>query len=150
MMSVWCPPALRQNSESAPSTPAPPTTASTPRAAAASPANATVAKPVAAAASPTSATTAKPVPANSPASGAPTDAVANERLEAARAKVAANQLDGALADLRQILADFPGTAAAIGVLAKEFVLIPLAMVALIDAWTIVTRSLASSWRSVPT
>jgi tetratricopeptide (TPR) repeat protein len=54
------------------------------------------------------------VPAKSPASSAPTDAVATERLEAARAKVAANQLDAALADLRQILADFPGTATAIG------------------------------------
>ncbi len=93
---------------------APPTTAATPGAAAASPANASAAKPVASAASPTNATTAKPVPAKSPASGAPTDAAANERLEAARAKVAANQPDGALADLRQILAEFPGTAAAIG------------------------------------
>ena len=55
-------------------------------------------------ASPTVAAKARPAAAN-PA--------ATERLEIARAKIASNLLEPALGDLRQILLDFPGTAAAI-------------------------------------
>ena len=40
--------------------------------------------------------------------------LATTRLEGARAKVADNDLEGALADLRQIMIDAPGSAAAIG------------------------------------
>jgi serine/threonine protein kinase/tetratricopeptide (TPR) repeat protein len=74
----------------------------------------TAVMPDAAAARATNATTAKPAPAKGPAPAASREAVANERLEAARAKIAANQLDGALTDLRQIPIDFPATPAAIG------------------------------------
>ena len=63
---------------------------------------------------PVNAPAAKPVPARGSAPVAPADSIATERLEAARAKVASNQLDAALADLRQVLIDFPGTSAAIG------------------------------------
>lgn len=53
----------------------------------------------------------------SPSTKAPvdnTDVMANERLDAARAKIAGNQLEPALADLRQIMIDFPGSSAAVG------------------------------------
>ncbi len=54
----------------------------------------------------------KPAPATAPA--ARTEAQALERLDAARAKVAGNQLEPALNDLRQIMIEFPGSAAAVG------------------------------------
>jgi TolA-binding protein len=95
--------------------PAPPLVAA-PSAAISAPPTSTVA--LEASARPVNATTTKPV--SGPATKAPapapaaTDTAAAERLEAARAKIASNQLEAALADLRQILVDFPGTPAAVG------------------------------------
>ena len=95
--------------------PAPPLVAA-PSAAISAPPMATAAP--AASAPSVNATTTKPVsglatkaPASAPSA---TDTAASERLEAARAKVASNQLEAALADLRQILVEFPGTPAAVG------------------------------------
>ncbi len=65
------------------------------------PAGAATARPAAK----TAAVTPAPAPAVSP------DAEANQRLEVARAKVANNLNDQALADLRQIITDYPGTRA---------------------------------------
>jgi tetratricopeptide (TPR) repeat protein len=52
------------------------------------------------------------VPAATAAANAEADA--RQRLDAARAKVATNQLEAALTDLRQIVSDFPSSPAAVG------------------------------------
>ncbi|MGH9174084.1 MAG: tetratricopeptide repeat protein [Vicinamibacterales bacterium] len=79
--------------------------------------------PETAAASATAATRARnaaatrPPPVKPPApttAARDTEALANQRLEAARARVASNQLEPALSDLRQITLEFPDSAAAIG------------------------------------
>lgn len=53
-----------------------------------------------------------PVKAAEAERAAKAEAVANERIEIARAKIANNLLDPALSDLRQIVSDLPGSAAA--------------------------------------
>ena len=52
-------------------------------------------------------------PSSASAPAASKDAEAAERLEVARAKLASNLVDQAVADLRQILVDYPGSAAAV-------------------------------------
>jgi TolA-binding protein len=74
------------------------------------PTNTTAAAPVAPGAKPV---TPVPVPvAPEPPKPDPAIAAAAERLEVARAKIASNVLEPALGDLRQIVKDFPGSAAA--------------------------------------
>jgi TolA-binding protein len=53
-----------------------------------------------------------PPPPPEPPKPDPAIVAANERLEVARAKIASNVLEPALGDLRQIIADYPGSAAA--------------------------------------
>ena len=55
-----------------------------------------------------------PAPSPAPAPAPSAEEVAASRLETARAKIAANDLESALADLRQIGIDAPGSVAAIG------------------------------------
>jgi serine/threonine protein kinase/TolA-binding protein len=63
---------------------------------------------------PTAPTTAPAAPAPpAPAPSTSREAEATQRLEVARAKVASNLNDQALTDLRQIVADYPGTRASI-------------------------------------
>jgi len=56
--------------------------------------------------------TAKPVPVAEPPKPDPAIAAAAERLDVAKAKISHNVLEPALADLKQIVTDFPGSAAA--------------------------------------
>ena len=126
------PPALATAPEAAAVT-APPPPAPPPDSAALSPTPASTAAPAlpaaaATAGTPTSASTATPKPAATstppptrtavvktsppPAASAPPskDVEAMQRLDVAKAKLASNLVDQAVADLRQIMLDYPGTA----------------------------------------
>lgn len=97
-----------------PSATPPPATAAAAAAATkpAAPGNGTSAARPAGAAPGTAKPTAKPAaPAPAPAPVASRDAEATQRLEVARAKIANNLNDQALADLRQIIVDYPGSRA---------------------------------------
>ena len=110
------PPAAPTQPDTAQATP-PPTTvtggdASAPAGAGAAASASTAPTPAAAAAR--NAAAAGPVAARPAAASGSVEAQAGQRLDAARAKLAANQLEAALADLRQVAADYPASAAAVG------------------------------------
>jgi TolA-binding protein len=95
-----------------PPAPAPTTPAATAIAAPSSApiASTTTAKPATSAPPPAKAAGTKTPPPPPPAAAPAKDAEATQRLDIAKAKLASNLVDQAVADLRQIMLDYPGTA----------------------------------------